>query len=168
MANTYPPVAFYFKLSFSGISGSVDVAFKEVSGITMEMGIEEISEGGNNSFKHRVPTSVKFSNLVLKRGLVPKNSEVIDWCKSTLEGGLADFIETKTIIVHLLNENGDPLNSWSFMNAWPVKWSAANLNSMNNEILIETLEFAYSSFTELTNQGSPDDEDVDFGFDIFG
>jgi hypothetical protein len=36
---------------------------------------------------------------------------------------------------------------------------------MNNEILIETLEFAYSSFAELTNQGSSDDEDV--GFNIF-
>ena len=149
MENKHPQVGFYFKLSFSGISGTVDTAFKEVSGSTMEMGMEEIAEGGNNRFNHRVPTAVKFSNLVLKRGLAPKNSELITWCKNTLEGGLAEAIETKNIIVHLLNENGDPLNSWSFMNTWPVKWEASNLNAMNNEILIETLEFSYSSFTEL-------------------
>lgn len=163
MANEHPPVAFYFRLSFSGISGTIDASFKEVSGISMEMGVEEISEGGNNSLKHRVPTSVKFSNLVLKRGLVPKNSEIISWCKNTLEGNPTDFIETKNILVHLLNEKGDPLNSWSFANAWPVKWAASDLNSVHNEILIETLEFAYSSFTELSNPSSSSDTD----FDIF-
>ncbi len=45
MAQEYPPVAFYFKLSFTGISGAVEASFKEVSGISMEMGTEEISEG---------------------------------------------------------------------------------------------------------------------------
>ncbi|MDN3643361.1 phage tail protein [Lutimonas halocynthiae] len=146
MSNVYPPVAFYFKLSFSGVSNSADAAFKEATGISMEMDTEEITEGGNNSYKHRVPTSVKFSNLVLKRGLVPQDSEVVQWCMETLSGGLSDLIETKTIILSLLNENGQPLKTWNFVNAWPVKWSASDLNSMNNEIVIETLEFAYSYF----------------------
>ena len=150
MSNENSPVSFYFQLSFSGISEIVDASFKEVSGITMEMGTEEITEGGNNSFKHKVPTTVKFSNLILKRGLVPKNSALIDWCVNTIGGGLATTIETKTIIVNLLDESGSPINSWSFVNAWPIKWSASDLHSMNNEILIETLEFAYSYFEEVT------------------
>lgn len=143
------PVAFYFKLSFSGISRSVDASFKEVSGITMEMGTEEITEGGNNSFKHKVPTSVKFSNLVLKRGLVPKNSQLVDWCVNTLDAGLSAQLETKDITVSLLDSNGASLNSWTFYNAWPVKWSATNLNSMSNEVLIESLEFVYSHFEKV-------------------
>ena len=154
MSNEYPPVSFYFQLSFSGISGSVDASFKQVSGITMEMGTEKITEGGNNSYKHKVPTAVKFSNLILKRGLVSKNSDLIDWCVNTIGGGLATTIETKTIIVNLLNESGSPINSRSFVNAWPIKWSASNLNSMNNEILIETLEFAYSYFEEVTRDNN--------------
>lgn len=144
--NIYPPVSFYFKLSFSGISGQVEASFKEVSGITMEMGIEEIAEGGVNGFKHRVPTTAKFSNLVLKRGLVPKDSELAQWCMDTLTGNLEDTLETKMITVHLLEASRKPLKSWSFNNAWPVKWSVSDLNSMNNEIAIETLEFAYSNF----------------------
>ncbi len=144
--NEFPPVAFYFQLSFSGVSGNVDTAFKEVSGLTMEMGVEEITEGDTNSFKHRVPTSVKFSNLVLKRGLVSKDSELIAWCLKTLNGKLEDAIETKNIVVKLLDENGSPLKSWSFINAWPVKWAASDLNSMNNELLIENLELTYSYF----------------------
>lgn len=142
----YPPVSFYFKLSFSGISGQVEASFKEVSGITMEMGVEEIAEGGVNGFKHRVPTTAKFSNLVLKRGLIPKDSELATWCTSTINGGLEEFIETKMITVHLLEASRKPLKSWSFTNAWPVKWSVSDLNSMNNEIAIETIEFAYNNF----------------------
>jgi len=149
MSNVYPPVAFYFQLSFDGVSGTVDAAFKEVSGITMEMGTEEITEGGNNSYKHRVPTSVKFSNLVLKRGMVPTGSELISWCEDTLGGGLSETIRTKNIIVKLLDENGDPLKSWNFVNAWPVKWSISDLHSMNNEIAIETIEFSYSYFSKI-------------------
>ena len=139
-----------------------DTSFKEVSGISMEMDTEEIAEGGNNAYKHRVPTSVKFSNLVLKRGLVPKNSELIGWCMKTLGGGLSQVIETKTIIVNLLDENGNPIQSWSFANAWPVKWSASDLNSMNNEIVIETLEFSYSYFEEIAagTSGAQDDDDL--------
>lgn len=149
MSDAYPPVAFYFRLSFGDVVSDADASFKEVSGITMEMGTEEITEGGNNNYKHRVPTSVKFSNLVLKRGLVPKDSDLITWCLDTLGGGLSEPIQTKNILVSLLDENANPLNSWSFANAWPVKWSASDLNSMNNELVIETLEFSYSSFTKI-------------------
>ena len=145
MKTTYPPVSFYFKLSFSGVSGQAEASFKEVSGLTMEIGTTEIEEGGT-LFKHRVPTTSKTNNLVLKRGLMPKNSAVFTWCQDTIGGELQDFIETKTIMVHLLDPSRKPLKSWSFKNAWPVKWSLSDLNSMNNDIAIESLEFAFSTF----------------------
>ena len=165
MENTYPPVGFYFKLSFGQGTSRVDQAFKEVSGLAMEMDTEEITEGGNNTFRHRVPTSVKFSNLVLKRGLVPKDSALISWCTDTFGSGLESYIKTKNVVVSLLDENGNPLKSWSFVNAWPVKWSAADLNSMNNEVLIETLEFSYSYFEVVTisSSGSVEEDDSLFG-----
>lgn len=150
MNNVYPPVAFHFKVSFEGSSGKTDAAFKEVSGINMEMGTEEITEGGNNLFKHRVPTSVKFQNLVLKRGMVAIGSPLVEWCDNTLISGLSQTIETKTVVVHLLNAKSNPLASWNFVNAWPVKWSVSDLNSMNNEVLIETLELSYSFFYKLS------------------
>ncbi|MDX1447386.1 phage tail protein [Lishizhenia sp.] len=151
MALQHSPVAFYFQLRFNGISGTVDASFQEVSGVSMELGVEEITESANKPFKQRVPTSAKFSNLVLKCGLVSHDSELIDWCRNTLEGGLTEVIETRNISIHLLNENGDPLKSWSFMNAWPVKWNLADLDAMNREVLIETLGFSFSYFTEITS-----------------
>jgi len=147
--NEFPPVAFYFQLSLSGVAANEDAAFKEVSGISTEMGVEEIAEDGNNIFQHRVPASPKFSNLVLKSGLVLRGSEIVNWCNKTLGGNLDDLIETKNIIVKLLDENGNPLKSWNFVNAWPVKWAISDLNSGSDELIIESLEFAYSYFNVL-------------------
>ncbi|HBH06423.1 MAG TPA: phage tail protein [Flavobacteriales bacterium] len=154
MNEIIPPASFFFALSFSGEVGKVDALFNEVSGISMETGVEEIAEGGN-PFVHRVPTTVKYSNLVLKRGLVAKNSEVAKWCLKSLGGfssttsTTTETLTTKTIIVHLLDEDGKPLQSWSFFNALPVKWSISGSNAMINEISIETLELSYSYFQVL-------------------
>lgn len=139
----YPITGFYFRLSFPTVSGLLDTSFKEVSGMQMEMGIEEIAEGGENRFKHRVPTGAKYQNLVLKRGISTLVSPLSLWCEATLVGGLSTTIVTQTVLLSLLNENGFPVKNWSFINAWPVKWEFSPLNSMNNEIVIETLELTY-------------------------
>ena len=141
------PVSFYFQLSLEGIPHYT--SFKEVSGISKEMSVEEISET-ENSFIHRVPTASKFTNLVLKRGIASKNDDMVKWCSSTLSGGLETIIATKNLEVRLLDVNGGSLKAWSFKNAWPVKWEASDLNSMNSETLIETLEFSYSYFEVLS------------------
>ena len=139
----YPPVSFYFSVSISGETGPNEASFKEVSGIGIEMHTEEIEEGGLNDFRHRVP-GAKYSNLVLKRGLLAKDSPLAQWCMATLEGGLANAIRTNNIVVSLLNESAEPIRTWHFANAWPVKWDVADFNSMNDELIIETMEFAYS------------------------
>ena len=51
MANYYPPVSFHFKVEVLGLSPiSNDVRFTEVSGLSVEMGTEEVPEGGENRF----------------------------------------------------------------------------------------------------------------------
>lgn len=69
MVNNYP-LGFYFELSFK----DEDAAFKEVSGISKELSMEEVVCGGENRFKYRLPTITTSQNLVLKRALIPKGS----------------------------------------------------------------------------------------------
>lgn len=146
MAEEYPITGFYFKLSFPSVSDKADTSFKEVSGLNVEMGVEEITEGGENRFKHRLPTGAKYQNVVLKRGITSLVSPLSDWCKSTITGGLSDPLVPQTVLLSLLNDSGSPVKSWNFINAWPVKWDFSSLNSMNNEILIESLELTYDYF----------------------
>ena len=145
-----PPVGFYFVLSISGETEETASAFNEVSGLTMEMDTPEISEGGSNRFEHRLPTSPKYSNLKFMRGLIAKDSALAKWCNNTFRNGLENQIQTKTLLVKLLDAEGESLSVWQFENAWPVQWAVSDLDSANAELMIESLEFSYNFFERLT------------------
>lgn len=136
------PVSFYFKLNFKG----EDFAFKEVSGISKEINVEEVVSGGENRFKYRLPKINTSQNLVLKRGIVTKGSELINWCTSTMEEGLVNPIVTHDISVNLLSPEDLVLIEWTFHDAYPVKYSISDLRSEENTLVFETIEFAYTFF----------------------
>jgi len=143
----YPPVSFYFNVKIAGASDANDSSFSEASGLDAERGTVEIIEGGENRFTHRLPDRGKYGNLVLKRGVMVASSTVFDWCSNTLESDLGKAIKPRDIDVSLLDQEGSPLITWNFKNAWPVKWAVAPLNARENEVAIETLEFSYSHMT---------------------
>jgi phage tail-like protein len=142
-----PQVAFFFRIKFPEEPASTDTSFQEISGISSEKNTEQIEEGGENMFVHTVPKGSKHGNLVLKRGIANKLSNLTRWCKETIEGDLENAITPKTIQVELLNAKGEAAFVWTINNAYPVKWSIDTLNSTKNEIVIESIEFAYSYST---------------------
>jgi len=147
MAVYYPPVGFHFRVEFilDGVVES-DTRFQEVSGLSAELGTEEVVEGGENRFSHRLPTRAKYSNLTLKRGLLSE-SGLIDWCKNAIEN--FDFTPA-TVNVTLLNEQHEPVaDTLSFIRAWPVKWSVSDFKAQDNALVIETLELAYNYFSRI-------------------
>lgn len=156
MAASDLQTGFYFSVSISGDSASNDAAFQEVSGLSKELGIEEVTSGGENRFKFRLPTRTTYSNLVLKRGIVLQDSPLVLWCQTTLDEGLANPIQTKNISVCLLNENGQSTMQWNYIKAYPIKWAMTDLKSQESNILIETIEFAYQYFEVDDSRDSQD------------
>lgn len=141
-----PPVAFQFAVLLDGSDAQApEASFREVSGIGASLELEPYSEGGENRFVHQLPKGIKQSPLVLKRGIALSDSRFVAWCKSTLEGGLCQAIRPRTLQVRLLNENGDPLISWSFSNVYPVKWSVDAFESTKNQVAVETIELVYTT-----------------------
>ncbi|MCD7931406.1 MAG: phage tail protein [Tannerellaceae bacterium] len=80
----------------------IEVPFKEVSGLSVEMEQEMVVEGGLNTHVHRLPKQMKHANLVLKGALKPVNSIHVLWIKSILEGSLLLPIPPIPISVTLL------------------------------------------------------------------
>ena len=148
MAGFYPPGAFYFTLSFSALKGNTDAAFQEVAGITADTETEEVVCGGENRFKYKLPGVMKFGNLTLKRGFITAGSGLAKWCNDIIGGGLNTAITPQTITVELLDQEGDTLVSWDFINAYPVKWGVSDFKSTENTYVVETLEFAYNYFKQ--------------------
>jgi phage tail-like protein len=48
-----------------------------------------------------------------------------------------------------MDANGDPIKSWNFFDAYPVKWSLSDFNAMKNEVVVESISIKYSSFVAL-------------------
>lgn len=138
------PRAFHFKVEFQDVPGVTinDVRFQDVSGLNAELGIEEVKSGGENRFSHRLPTRAKYSNLVLKRGMLI-DSGLIKWFNDAVENF---SFSPATIIVKLLDKDHQPLQTWSFIKAWPVKWNVSEFKATDNAIVIETIELAYQYF----------------------
>ncbi|SDC93049.1 conserved hypothetical phage tail region protein [Sphingomonas sp. YR710] len=144
----YPPPAFAFSVAIaSGAStappANIDAAFQEVSGIDPRIDIEDVREGGTSSYVHQLPGVTKHSNLILKRGYVTLGSPLADWAAQTVGSTLGTAIKTETLNVFLLGPAGEVLVTWSFANAWPVKWEVGALDSSDKtSVLTETLEIS--------------------------
>ncbi|HEX7315685.1 MAG TPA: phage tail protein [Pyrinomonadaceae bacterium] len=156
----YPPGAFYFTVKVFGSAlllsaiTDIDGSFQEVSGIQSAFETEEVVEGGENRYVHRLPRITKYSNLVLKRGIVTTDSFLSEWAGLTVGSSLALPVITQNLLVSLLNESGWPSIVWAFFNAYPVRWEVGAMNSEQNQILTETLEFSYTYFERVV-LGSP-------------
>lgn len=143
MAQFYPPVGFHFKVEFIGLGNHADTRFTEVGGLAVEMGSEEVAEGGENRFVQKYPTRAKYPELVLKRGLL-KDSGVWQWIKESI----VDYaIKPSNVDIHLLNESHEPLMTWHVIGAWPTKWAVADLNASSNVYAVESMQLAYQYFT---------------------
>jgi phage tail-like protein len=160
MSDTYyPPGGFYFTVSVLGtgtalaLASGVDASFQEVSGIEAKFNTEDVTEGGENRFVHRLPKPASYSNLVLKRGIVAVDSFFVEWVGQTVGSGLSLPILPQNILVTLLNEEGNPLIAWGFVNAWPIRSQIAPLNASDNKVLIETMELSYNYFDRVNLGG---------------
>ena len=128
------------------IDGLDVIGFSEVSGLQMEVEVEEYREGGNNDFIHKLPGPGRFpSALTLKRGLSSKSSRLWEWAELTRKG----IIDRRTGAIVLLDSMGFPVKFWSFEGAYPSKWVGPDLRASANEVVIESVELMHEGITQV-------------------
>jgi len=144
MAVYTPPAAFSFRAEFDlGDATARDMAFTEMSGLTAELEVETVKEGGENRFEHRLPGRARYPDLVLRRGLLV-DSGLRDWIVDAVQN-LA--IVPVTVWISLLDAEANPLRVWTVLGCWPRKWVVGDFNAQDSAIAVETLELVYSRFT---------------------
>lgn len=143
MSVYYPPWGFYYRVVFGDSSEPNEARFQTASGLNVEYDTEEYKEGGENRFTHKLPVRTKYSELVLKRGMLI-GSKTITWF---LDAFRERKFTPKTVTVTLMNEKSEPLRTWNVAHAVPKKWSVSDLNANENAVVVETLELTYRYFT---------------------
>jgi phage tail-like protein len=133
--------AIWFELD---IQGKAVGYFTEVTGLSAEVETFTYSEGGMNEFQHKLPTRVKYPNLVLKRGMTTK-ADLQRWFqKSHVQA------ERTTISLTMLDQEGTTIRTWSFVNAFPIKWTGPNFNASQSQLAVETIEIAHEGLRAVT------------------
>jgi len=145
-----PPFTGQFRFTVDRV-GEIG-AFTECNGLSVEVEVEEVKEGGQNHFSHKLPGRMKWPNIVLKRG-VTKADELFDWFRKTSGQGFSqehNKLTRGTGSVSLVNAKGEPIRTWSFLDAFPVKWTGPTFASGTNAAAVEELEIAHHGFTATT------------------
>lgn len=143
MTTYYPPWGFYYRVEFEGAREPDEARFQSASGLSVEYDVEEFREGGENRFVHKLPVRTKYSDLVLKRGMLV-GSETVQWFLAAFRE--RDF-RPKTVTVTLLNDKSEPLRTWNIAHAVPKKWTVSDFNANENSVVVETLELSYRYFS---------------------
>ena len=50
----------------------------------------------------------------------------------------------------MLDEGGERLRTWSFTNAFPIKWTGPNFNVAQSTLAVEAIEIAHEGIEDVT------------------
>ena len=134
------------------IGGKEIGSFMEVSGLSVQLGVEDLVEGGQNHYVHHLPKGLTWPNLVFKRG-VTHADPLFQWLWQSSGEGFARAGNTLTTVsgtISVLDPHKKPVRSWFFEGAYPVKWSGPTLAASSSSLAVEELEVCHRGFRAAT------------------
>lgn len=137
--NVWPLPKFYFTVTL-GEDDSVN--FQEVDGLESETQVIEYRHGNSPIFYPiKMPGLGRVGNVTLRKGIFVNDERFWDWYNEIK----MNTIERRTVVVSLLDEEGNPKMTWTLNNAWPTKITGTDLKSEGNEVAVESLEVAFET-----------------------
>jgi len=130
--------------------GTLEIgAFTEVTGLSVQIDVEELAEGGQNAYTHKLLGRMKWPNIVFKRGLTDPDT-LFKWLLQYSGDGFTQSGnktgEGSDGSISVLKANGTPFRTWSLMGVKPVKWTGPRLSASSRDLAIEELEVCHSGF----------------------
>jgi len=124
-----------------------DGAFQECSGLQIEMDVQEWQVGGRNDGVARRIGRGKYTNIVLKRGLLyptggTVNNAMWAWMQAILTG--VRPVTRYDGVIQVLSASGrDVVATWTFQRGLPQRLVGPTLNAKTGEVAIEELTIAH-------------------------
>ncbi|MEA2411615.1 MAG: hypothetical protein QOC77_2176 [Thermoleophilaceae bacterium] len=144
MAGQQPTIAaFYFKLKLDGQESAG--FFEKCTGLPGEHRVvtHPPADEQGESLVQKFPGQFQWSNINLARG-VDSNGQLWKWRQQVIDGNLDAARKDGTVDV--VDFEGKPVITYSFVRGWPCKYSAPGVNAGGNDILVEEIEIAHEGF----------------------
>jgi phage tail-like protein len=123
------------------VEGKPQAAFTECTLPVIDWEIEEVKEGGLNTFIHQLPGRRKANKITLKNGV--GKSDLVEWFIQTM----SEKYVRKPVTITLLDVSHKPIMTWSLEGALPIKWTGPQLKSDSNAVAIQTLDLVCNDVT---------------------
>ena len=108
------------------VDGIAQAAFSECRLPNLQVETIDIKEGGQNTYVHRLPVRVNAGSVTLRHG-VTRSASLLSWYLQVLNGDMQNAVRQVTVVVYDVART--PLATWSFRNAYPIKWSGPALKA---------------------------------------
>lgn len=129
---------FRFSLEIDGIT---QAGFSEVAIPDTSSDVVEYREGSEATTVRKLSGLTKYGNITLKWGVTDSVELYEKWRKLVEDGKMKDAMKNVAII--MMDEEGNAAARWEFVNAWPSKYDAPDLNAKGTDVAIETLEIVH-------------------------
>ena len=124
----------HFRVEIDGLAES---GFMQVSGLEGRVEVEEYREGGDHGV-HKAPGNVTYSNVVVRRGMT-SSMELWEWWERVRDGNF----DRHDLSIVLFDDSLQAVARWQVYGAWPVRYTAPDLNAKSDDVAIETLELTH-------------------------
>lgn len=131
---------FRFMVTIDDVYAAV---FTECTLPNLQVETMDVKEGGQNGFTHKLPVRVNVGTVKLKHGIT-HDIKLLNWYMLVLQGNIKDA--TRKVSVVLQDSVGEPISTWHFLNAYPIKWVGPQLKAGDNSVAIEEIELAHHGF----------------------
>jgi phage tail-like protein len=135
------------------VDGQAVGQFLDVSGLELTVATEDIVEGGQNGYVHKVPGRMSWPNITLSRG-VTQNDRFFSWVQESSGEGFAgkgNKIGRSTVAVVMTSQQGKRLRTWELEGAFPVRWKGPQFSSAGSDNLTEEIEITHHGFKATTH-----------------
>jgi phage tail-like protein len=137
----WPVPKFHFKAT---IGDKGEISFQEVSGLDAEYDIIEYRAGNSVDFSAvKMPGLRKGSDVTLKKGMFKDDTTLRDYFNEVKMNTVA----RQTVTIQLLDEEHNPMFTWTLKNAFPLKISGTDLNGQGGEIAVEEIVLAHEGLS---------------------
>jgi phage tail-like protein len=129
------------------IDGITQAGFSEAAIPDTTQDPIEDRDGNEPPTVRKLQNLIKYGNVTLKWG-VTDSVDVYNWRKQVEAGKMGEA--RRNVAVILLDEEGNTKARWEFVNAWPTKYDAPDLNATGSDVSIETLEICHEGMQRVS------------------
>ena len=126
----------YFRVM---LGADLDANFSSVRGLSYEIEMETYQEGGNNAGPRFFPVSLVPQRLILEGGIMSPMQMAL-WLRAAELGTFPRVMG----MIQLCDEKGVVLQTWTMLDAYPVKYEGPILDAMESKVAIASIEIMHN------------------------